>query len=212
MTDSERFEIDFSEAKKIPADLSNTRITEPRAARRLENIWGFSAPTGHNNASGPCALGTILHFYGIGWNHLPKEQDGRPVNDPFIEEVIRWSTTPNLLSGSLGTSPGMMLQSLHKAELCANWYAGNPPERTMQLVEHEIKLGQPVIVVIGHAPSGHPLLLEWQVAFQIKANTIRTKHCAGSNAEKLWTIDEFLKSLQMDLPQLSGSVITVQKE
>lgn len=212
MTDSERFEIDFSEAKKIPIDLSNTTITEPGSASRLANIWGFSAPREHNNASGPCALGTVLHFYGIGWNHLPREPNGRPVNDPFIKEVIRWSKTPNLLSGSLGTSPRAMLQSLHKAELNANWYAGNPPERTLQLIEHEIKLGQPVIVLMHHGPSGHPLLLEWQVVFQINNCGINTKHCHGSNAEEQWTIDEFLKSLEMDLPQLSCSVITVHKE
>ncbi|WP_334119001.1 hypothetical protein [Limnobacter sp.] len=212
MTDSERFELDFSEAKTIPIDLSNTRIAEPGAAHRLANIWSFSAPPGHNNASGPCALGTVLHFYGIGWNHLPREQNGRPVNDPFVEELIRWSNTPNLLSGSLGTSPAMMLASLHKAELNANWYAGNPKEQTMQLIEDEIRLGQPVIVLINHGPSGHPLLLEWQVAFQIEDNMIWTKHCAGRNAEKRWPIEKFLNSLEMDLPQLSGSVITIQKE
>lgn len=212
MTDSERFEIDFSEAKKIPVELSNTRITEPGAAEKLTNIWGFSAPRGHNNASGPCALGTVLHFYGIGWNHLPREQNGRPVNDPFIEEVIRWSKTPNLLSGSLGTSPSAILQSLQKAELNASWYAGNTPERTKQLIEHEIHLGQPVIVLMNHGPSGHPLLLDWQVAFQIDNNRVRTKHCKGKNSDKLWEIDDFLKSMETGLPQLSCSVITVHKE
>lgn len=213
MTDSERLGIDFSQAKTIPADLSNTRITdEPVQTHRLTSIWGFSAPAGRNNVSGPCALGTVLHFYEIGWNHLPREQHGRPVNDPFIEEVIRWSETPNLLSGSLGTSPSMMLQSLRKAGLNANWYAGNPREQTLQWIEHEIRLGQPVIALINHGPSGHPLLLEWQVVFQIEGSNLRTKHCKSSNAEQLWNVDEFLQSLEMDLPQLSGSIITAQKE
>lgn len=212
MTDSERFEIDFSEAKNIPVDLTSARINEPGAADRLANIWGFSAPPECNNASGPCALGTILHFYGIGWNHLPREQHGRPVNDPFIEEVIRWSETPNLLSGSLGTSPTRMLESLHKAELHANWYAGNSREQTLRLIEHEIRSGQPVIVLINHGPSGHPLLLEWQVVFHMEGNTVRTKHCKGSNAEKQWQIEQFLQSLETGLPQLSCSVITIHKE
>ena len=211
MTDREPFEINFSEAKKIPTRLLNTSTGEPRETERLDNLWGFAAPTTHTNSSGPCALGTILHFYGIGWNHLPREKNGRPINDPFIEEVMRWSQTPNLLTGSLGTSPSKMIRSLQKAELNANWYANNSKEETLRLIKDEIHVGRPVIALINYGGSEHPLLLEWQVVFQLQDSTVRTKHCASSNADKLWQIDEFVQSLETDLTELNRSIITIQK-
>ncbi len=211
MTDRELFEINFSEAKKIPAHLVNTGTNEPRETEKLDKLWGFAAPGGRTNVSGPCALGTILYFYGIGWNHLPKEKNGLPINDPFIEEVMRWSQTPNLLTGSMGTSPAKMLKSLQKAELNANWYANNSKEETLRLIKDEIHMGRPVITLINYGASGYPLLLEWQVAFQLQDNTLRTKYCKSSNADKLWQIDEFMQSMETDLTQLNRSIITIQK-
>ena len=68
-----------------------------------------------------------------------------------------------------------------------------------------------MIALINQGANGHPLLLEWQVVFQLQDSTVRTKHCKSSNADTLWQIDEFMQSLETDLTQLNRSIITAQK-
>lgn len=212
MNDSSDLKIDFTEAKNITDFPENILALAPNESRRLENIWGFAAPNRNNQLSGPCALGTVFYFHAIGWSHLPKEQNGRPVNDPYIVELMRWSETPHVLAGKLGTTPNMMLTTLRKAGLKAEWYAGNPVDKTLQLIDYEIALGQPVIVLVNHGAQGQPLNLEWQVVFKITGTTVYTKHAAYADAEKIWSIDEFAQCLHMDWQPLSCSVITAEKE
>lgn len=212
MKESSDLEIDFSEAKHIAGFPENILALAQNETSRLENIWGFAAPNQNNKLSGPCALGTVFYFHSIGWSHLPKEQNGRPVNDPYIEELMRWTETSNLLAGKLGTTPNVMLATLRKAGLKAEWYAGNPVDKTLQLINYELALGQPVIVLINHGSQGQPLSLEWQVVFKMTSSTVHTKHCAYADAEKAWDMDTFSQCLHMDMPALGCSVITAEKE
>lgn len=212
MNESSHLGIDFTEAKPIADFPENILAIAQNEATRLENIWGFSAPSQDNTLSGPCALGTVFYFHSIGWSHLPKEQNGRPVNDPYIEALMQWSETPNLLTEKLGTTPNVMLATLRKAGLKAEWYAGNTVDKTLQLINYELALGQPVIVLINHGSRGQPLSLEWQVVFKMTSSTVHTKHCAYADAEKAWAIDTFSQCLHMDLPALGCNVITAEKE
>jgi len=212
MIHSKTFEIDFTEAKAIPALLEQPESAPPSKTNRLHKIWGFSAEGFGEKASGPAALGTVLHFHEIGWNHLPKHQNGRPLNAEYLTEIIRWSASPDLLSGSLGTSPSLMLHSLRKAGLNASWYAGNPPEKTLELITQELSLQRPVIVLINHRLQGHPLLLEWQVIFKVDEEHIYTKHSAVEDGTHATPADEFVEMILMEHPQLSCSIITACKD
>lgn len=214
MIENTSFGIDFSEAKPI-LDLpyTDTQTQRPPTPPPPLEIWGFAAPSAHpGRASGPCALGTLLHFNQIGWSHLPKEKNGIPVNNPFIEEVMRWSETPNLPQGNMDTSPNQMLKSLRKAGMIATWYAGNGAEKTLELIHHELSQSRPVLVLVNHGTAtGQPLQLEWQVVFKIDSRTLHTKHGKYNNAESSWSIEQFRNSLEMDLPALSCSIITAEK-
>lgn len=214
MTDNKHLEIDFSEAK-ILLDFLSVPLAHEKAlpdSAQCE-VWGFSAPKHVSNASGPCALGTVLHFHEIGWNHLPKEKNGRPVNNPFIEELMRWSETPNLpLSMFMGTTPDVMLKALRKAGLTASWYAHNKPEATLELIKKQLAAQRPVIALIqNHETEEKSELLEWQVVFKILPDGIYTKYWTRANAEHIWTIDEFKKRLQNQRGELNCSVITAEK-
>lgn len=212
MDDSKAFDIDFTEAKAIPGLLEQAEPVPPGQSNRLHKIWGFNAQAFGDKASGPAALGTLLHFHEIGWSHLPKHQNGRPLNDPYLAEIIRWSTSPDLLGSSLGASPGLMLNSLRKASLIANWYAGNTPARTLELVKHELDQQRPVIALVNHKSQGHLLLLEWQVIFKMDEACVYTKHSAVEDGTRAIPIDAFIEMISMEHPQLSCSVITARKE
>lgn len=210
MNEYKRFEIDFSEAKSISTPSSQIDF-KPMDPAKLEHIWGFTAPKLAEKMSGPCAIGTMLHYHGIGWSHIPKDRQGRPLNDPFIAEIVRWSETPDLLGGSMGTSPPMVLKALRKADLHANWYAGNSVMDTLQIIQLELLQGRPVMVLINHGPIGHPLLLEWQVVYKMLESTIYTKHSSGGKNDSSWSLLQFKDLLKMDQPQLSCSIITAAK-
>jgi hypothetical protein len=212
MSEHKPFEIDFSEAKAIGHLPERAYPITQNETARLENIWGFSAPKLNDKSSGLCALGTVLYFHSIGWNHLPREQNGRPVNNPYIEELTRWSNTPSMPAAEMGITPNALLASLRKAGLNAQWHAGNPVEETLKLIEHEIVLGQPVIVLINHRPQGQAMGLEWQVVFKMTGQSVHTKHSAYADAERVWSIEEFSQCFQMDLKALSCSVIRAEKE
>lgn len=212
MSENKSFEIDFTDAKTIANLPERVYPITQNEVLRLENIWGFAAPNRNDMSSGPCALGTVLYFHSIGWSHLPKERNGRPVNDPYIEELKRWSQTPGSLAGDMGTTPAMMLESLKKAGLRALWYSGSPVEKTLQLIEHEIALGHPVIVLVNNRPVGQAVSMEWQVVFKTSQTSVHTKHCAYADAERVWTVEEFSEGLQMGLKALSCCVITAEKE
>ena len=212
MNDSKTFDIDFTEAKAIPDELDQTEPIPPGKSNRLHKIWGFNAQCFGDKASGPAALGTLLHFHEIGWNHLPKHQNGRPVNDPYLAEIIKWSACPDLPSGTLGASPALLLNSLRKASLIAHWYAGNTPARTLELVKHELDQQRPVIALIKQRVQGHPLLLEWQVIFKMDEARVYTKHSAVEDGTHANPIEAFIDMISMDHAQLSCSVITARKE
>ncbi|MCR2745297.1 hypothetical protein [Limnobacter parvus] len=212
MNENKAFEIDFTEAKNIASLPERVYPITQNEIVRLENIWGFAAPNKNNSFSGPCALGTVLHFHSIGWSHLPKERNGRPVNDPYIEELIRWSQAPGTLAGDMGTTPGMMLASLRKAGLRAQWYSGSSVEKTLQLIKYEIGQGRPVIVLVNHRQVGQPVSVEWQVVFKTSSTGIYTKYCSYADAEKAWTFEEFSRCLQMEMEALSCCVITAEKD
>lgn len=211
MSEPNRLDIDFLEAKVItipstPIDL------EPKDHSKLDQIWGFSAPRHTEKMSGPCAIGTVLHYHGIGWNHIPKDRQGRPLNDPFIEEIVRWSKAPDLPGGAMGTSPPTVLKALRKADLQASWYAGNSVSDTLQTIRLELMQGRPVMVLINHGSIGHPLLLEWQVVYKLEENTIYTKQSRGGNSDRIWPLHQFEDLLAMDQPQLSCSIVTAAKD
>ena len=212
MHDSKTFDIDFTEAKAIPDELEQNEPISPGKSNRLHKIWGFNAQCFGDKASGPAALGTLLHFHEIGWNHLPKHQNGRPVNDPYLAEIIKWSASPDLPSGTLGASPALLLNSLRKASLIAHWYAGNTPARTLELVKHELDQQRPVIALIKQRVHGHPLLLEWQVIFKMDEARVYAKHSAVEDGTHANPIEAFIDMISMEHPQLSCSVITARKE
>ena len=212
MHDSKTFDIDFTEAKAIPDELEQAELPSPGKSNRLNKIWGFDAQSFGTKASGPAALGTLLHFHEIGWSHLPRHQNGRPVNDPYLAEIIKWSASPDLISGSLGASPALMLNSLRKASLIADWYAGNTPARTLELVKHELDQQRPVIALINQRLEGHPLLLEWQVIFKMDEARVYTKHSAVEDGTHANPLESFIDMISMDHAQLSCSVITARKE
>lgn len=215
MDDNKNFVFDFGEAKTIPELLEQAEPSAQAATgktNRLLKIWGFNTQAFGEKASGPAALGTLLHFHEIGWSHLPRHQNGRPVNDPYIAEIIRWSSSPDLLSGSLGSSPALILNSLRKASLIAEWYAGNTAAKTLELVSHELQQQRPVIVLINHKLQGHPLLLEWQVIFDQDENYIHTKHCGVEDGTLATPKNQFIEMISMEHDQLSCSVITARKD
>lgn len=212
MSENSTLIIDFTEAKKIENIPQHVYPITHHKARRLQNIWGFAALSPDDSLSGPCALGTLLYFHAIGWNHLPREQNGRPVNNRYVEELTRWSKTPHLLAGSMSTTPNMMQASLRKAGLRAQWYAGSTVEKTLLLTRYEIALGHPVIVLLNRSDADEAVNLEWQVVFKISETSVYTKHCAYEDAEMTWSIEEFGRCLQMNLKALSCSVITAEKD
>ena len=211
MSDKPHFGIDFSEAKTIVSTGKPLEfITRPKFD--LTTLYAFTTPAGVQRASGPCALGTILHHHDIGWNHLPKDRHGHPLNDPYIHEIMRWAECPDLLVGSMGTSPATMLKGLRKAGLVANWYAGNKPQATLNLIRSELFEGRPVIVLINHGPEGEPLLLEWEVVFNIENDTVSSKQAHSTQQDNRRTTAEFMAQMATDSQQLSCSIITVQKD
>jgi hypothetical protein len=212
MNESKTFAIDFTEAMAIPEQLENTEGIPPSKSNRLHKIWGFSGQAYGDKASGAAALGTLLHYHEIGWNHLPKHQNGRPVNNPYIAEIIRWSASPDMPHSSLGSSPALILHSLRKASLIAYWYAGNAPCKTLKLVQHELDQQRPVIVLINHSLQGYPSLMEWQVIFQIDDAGVHTKHSTVEDGTHITPKDAFIEMMSMTNPQLSCSVITARKE
>jgi hypothetical protein len=211
MNEYKRFEIDFSEAKSISTPSSQIDF-KPMDPSKLNLIWGFTAPKQSEKMSGPCAIGTILHYHGIGWNHIPKDRQGRPLNDPFIEAIVRWSEMPDLLGGSMDTSPPMVLSALRKADLHASWYAGNSVVDTLQIIQLELLQGRPVMVLINHGTVGHPLLLEWQVVYKLVENTIHTKQSSNGKGDQSWSLLQFKDLLKMDQPELSCSIVTAAKD
>lgn len=212
MSENKTFEIDFAEVNAIPDVFKQTEPTPPSKTNRLQKIWGFNAQTFGNKASGPAALGTVLHFHEIGWNHVPRHQNGRPVNDPYLAEIIRWSKSPDLLSGSLGSSPALILNSLRKAGLISTWYAGNSLSKTMALVKHELDQQRPVIVLVNQQLRDYPLLLEWQVIFKMDEHHVYTKHCASEDGTYATPENSFIEMISMEYLPLSCSVITARKE
>ena len=211
MSEPKRFEIDFSDAKTIVAP--STQIDfKPMDPSKLNQIWGFTAPQHAERLSGPCAISTVLHYHGIGWNHIQKDRQGRPLNDPFIKEIVRWSETPNMLGGSMGISPPMVLKALRKADLHVSWYAGNSVQDTLEIVRLELLQGRPVMVLINHGPIGHPLLLEWQVVYKMDENTVYTKQSRGGNSDQVWSLHQFKDLLAMDEARLSCSIVTAAKD
>lgn len=211
MTSGTSFEIDFEEAKSI-VDANTPREFSPTSSFQLSSFYGFTSPAGVERASGPCALGAILHHHQIGWNHVPRDRHGHPLNDHFIQEIMRWAECPNLLSGSMGSSPTQLLKALRKAGLNANWYAGNDASATINLIREELFEGRPVIALVSHGPEGEPLLLEWEVVFSMEGETVITKQAEGPHPDKQRSVGEFKKQLTMNLPQLSCSVITARKD
>ena len=105
-----------------------------------------------------------------------------------------------------------MLKGLRKAGLVANWYAGNKPQATLNLIRSELFEGRPVIALINHGPEGEPLLLEWEVVFNIENDTVSSKQANTAQRHKKRSIAEFMAQMAMNLPQLSYSVITARKE
>lgn len=211
MSDNTHFGIDFSEAKTI-VSANKPKAFPSKSKFDLTNLYAFTAPDGVPRASGPCALGTILHHHDIGWSHLPKDRHGHPLNDPYIQEIMRWAECPDLLIGSMGTTPAALLRGLRKAELVADWYAGNTPQATLNLIGNELFEGSPVIALINHGPEGEPLLVEWEVVFNIDCDTVHSKQANTAQQDKKRTLAEFMAQMAMNLPQLSYSVITARKE
>ncbi len=211
MSDKPHFGIDFSEAKTIVSTGKPLEfITRPKFD--LTTLYAFTTPAGVQRASGPCALGTILHHHDIGWNHLPKDRHGHPLNDPYIHEIMRWANCPDLLSGSMGTSPATMLEGLRKARLVADWYAGNAAQATLKLIRNELCEGRPVIVLINHSPEGEPLLLEWEVVFKIENDEVVSKQASAGHQDKTRTLAQFTAQMTMNLQPLSCSAITARKD
>jgi hypothetical protein len=211
MSDKPHFGIDFSEAKTIVSTGKPLEfITRPKFD--LTTLYAFTTPAGVQRASGPCALGTILHHHDIGWNHLPKDRHGHPLNDPYIHEIMRWANCPDLLSGSMGTSPATMLGGLRKARLVADWYAGNAAQATLKLIRNELCEGRPVIVLINHSPEGEPLLLEWEVVFKIENDEVVSKQASAGHQDKTRTLAQFTAQMTMNLQPLSCSAITARKD
>jgi len=211
MSDNIHFGIDFSEAKSIVSAGSPPEFTA-KPNPELTNLYAFTTPAGVQRASGPCALGTILHHHEIGWNHLPKDRHGHPLNDPYIHEIMRWAECPDLLGGSMGTSPSTMLKALKKAWLVANWYAGNTPQATLNLIRDELCEGRPVIVLINHGLEGEPFLLEWEVVFKIENDEVVSKQASAGHQDKTRTLAQFTAQMTMNLQPLSCSAITARKD
>lgn len=203
-----RFEIDFSEAKAI----LHPPHQDHKAVRVLRQLRGFFPPEGVHNGSGLCALGTVLHFHGIGWNHIARDRQGHPDNNAFVEELKRWSKTPDLLCGSMGTSPSRMLQSLRKAGLIANWYSGNPLDVTLPVIRSELQQARPVIALLNHGPRGEPLLLEWRVIGGLDAQHIVLVQGESMETSQAMRIGEFAEAFQTGLQALSCSILTARKE
>ena len=211
MSNDTNFEIDFSRAKTI-ANTGKAREFKANPKFDLSTLYGFTAPAGLQGVSGPCALGTILHHHKIGWNHLPKDRHGHPLNDPYIHEIMRWAECPDLLGGSMGTSPSTMLKALNKAGLVANWYAGNTPQATLNLIRDELCEGRPVIVLINHGLEGEPFLLEWDVVFKIENDEVVSKQASAGHQDKTRTLAQFTAQMTMNLQPLSCSAITARKD
>lgn len=212
MSDNKTFVVDFTEVTAIPESLETTDVVPNNKPNRLHKIWGFSAQGFGDAASGAAALGTVLHHHEIGWNHLPRHQNGRPVNNPYIAEIIRWSAAPEAPNSEQDLSPALVLKSLRKASLIANWYAGNTAAKTLELVKHELNQQRPVIVLVNHKLQGYPLQLEWQVIFNIDETGVHTKHSAVEDGTHVTPHDAFIEMLLMNNPQLSCSVITARKD
>lgn len=174
-------------------------------------VFGFAAPSGLHNVSGPCSLACVLDYYQIGWSHIPKASDGHAANDDFILEVMRWSGAPDLLGGVWGTSPAKMLESLQKAELEACWYVGGTEEDTLEFIRLGLLDHRPVIVLLDYTPLTHSNRLEWQVVFQMDAHSIYTKSSEARNHTQQWSKSDFGRLLCNSIPGCNRTLITAAK-
>jgi hypothetical protein len=208
MTEKSSSTLDFSEARRI-----HSLATSAQAFQAVElNIWGFGAPSHlREKGSGPCALATTLHHHGIGWAHIEIDSLNHPDNNVFIDELVRWSETPDLPAGSMGTSPAALLRSLRKAQLNAQWYAGNTPELSLVLITQELNQGRPVIALLNFESKGQPMRLEWHVVYGISDTHVLLKNWRETNTSMRLEHAEFKTMLQVQLPELSCSIITAQK-
>ena len=125
---------------------------------------------------------------------------------------MRWAACPDLLSGTMGTSPAQLLKALRKAELNANWYAGNTAQTTLELIQNELFEGRPVIALLNNATEDEPLLLEWEVVFKLENDTVSSKQAHSAQQDNSRTTAEFMAQMATDSQQLSCSIITVQKD
>lgn len=208
MTGKSSSTLDFSEARRIHSLATSAKEFKPVEL----NIWGFCAPASCQiKGSGPCALATVLHHHGIGWAHIETDKLNHPANDVFIEELMRWSETPDLTAGSMGTSPSALLRSLRKAQLNAQWYAGNTAELCLALITQELNQEQPVIALLNFETHGEPMRLEWHVVHGINEDHVLLKDWRTINNTIRLKHDEFKTMLQIQLAELSCSIITASK-
>ncbi|HEX5486044.1 MAG TPA: hypothetical protein VFX23_08600 [Limnobacter sp.] len=175
------------------------------------NLLGFHTPDEQATQSGPCALAALLHFYSIGWSHIPKAANGSPDNDLFLKEVMRWSETPDQPEERLDTSPAALIAALNRAALHADWYANGTDEDNLSFIRRELLNDRPVIVLLNPSPLDSTANLEWQVVFQMDMHSVYTKTCHEKTHTRQWSKQEFCQLLNNPLGGCNRTLITAAK-
>ncbi|HEX4918338.1 MAG TPA: hypothetical protein VFV43_10605 [Limnobacter sp.] len=221
MSERTRLNLDFSTALPLSHYIQSPapRQAAGQPASIARPVFGFEYAEQSQKTTGPCALAVILDYHEIGWSHLPLASDGHPESKPYLQEVMRWSETPDQADIALDTSPTAMLKALGKAGLIAHCYHGaNEPQAAelyMRLLEHELSQGRPVIALLReHTPkcnSTKPVTLIWQVVWKIGENSVWTKTTQARNANAAWGAQAFTEMLQTPYPGVGHVAITAEK-
>ncbi|HEX4843787.1 MAG TPA: hypothetical protein VFV57_08945 [Limnobacter sp.] len=182
-------------------------------------VFGFESPKTPHALSGPCALAVMLDHHGIGWSHLPVLSDGHPPCDVYMEQVMRWSETPDNPCPVLDTSPNMLLRALAKAGLEAHCYQGAGLAQAdaiyLEVLKHELDQGRPVISLLcepTHKKASDVVAkLAWRVVWKMGDNLVWAKSPQGRNVDQSWNLDVFVQQLQLPLAGVTHVAITTEK-
>ncbi|WP_370264206.1 hypothetical protein [Limnobacter sp.] len=212
----------------LPLSLYKTQPTRAHHAAATHTLHAagpvraFTAPSELGQASGPSALGALLHYHGIGWHHLPRRPNGEPENTPYLQQIMTWSHAPDWPTPQLDTAPQTLVSALGRAGLVAHWYQANPacqdPALYFNLLEGELTQGRPVLLLTRDISTPGKVenhALHWQVAWKLSTEQVYLvpHHVPLGSASSAWSVDRstLAQAAYLGEHEAGFNVITVER-
>ncbi|WP_017932505.1 C39 family peptidase [Robiginitomaculum antarcticum] len=204
---AEPFEMPESKSGPETLDEMISQAQIPPAHRLF--MRAYKQPAGKNNYCGPASLASVMDYYGIDFPDLSKP-GGRPLNDDFVYATARWSGTPDVLGGVLGTS-GDHMRDTFKNKLNgfnAGWYTSVAEDYLMSQVKSEIANGRPCIILMDYGN----YWMDWQVCTGYDPHGIFTNVTFVPQYEFTHMCNsEFISRAKNNIPGYTGSLIKIWK-